>query len=170
MDKELIEKYSAELMRMYKSANASIPVVTDTRQEALPEENNTQSVGKLIVNVTSLRGLYPVSGASVTVFSGPFEQREEIQTLTTDESGRTKPFVLEAPAKYLSESISDSNEIPYAQYNILIRADGFVDQINMNVPVFSGVTSLQDADLMLISAAGNRTQPRVFDEARNYNL
>lgn len=165
MDRKLIEKYEREMMEMYASVHPTVPAVS----QAVEEMDDASSTGGLIVSVTTARGLYPVMGAVVTVFSGEGEQMQTIDSDKSDESGRTKLFILSTPSKSLSES-AGATERPYAVYNVSVEADGYVKQEFMNVPVFSGVTSLQNADLLSMSAAGDNTATRVFDEGRAYEL
>lgn len=133
------------------------------------ENNLSSSSGGLLVNVTTLKGLYPVKGAVVTVFSGDVNNMQVIDSRVTDQSGRTSVFVLSAPERALSET-AGASEKPYASYNVSVKADGYIEQINLNVPVFSGVLSLQSVDLLLLAAAGDNINPRVYDSAINYNL
>lgn len=127
-----------------------------------------QEKGALLVNVTTLRGTFPIEGAVVTVFTGDYEEEREIAKFVTDNSGRTEKIILDAKNKILSETAG--NGIPYTTYNIYTAADGFVGQYNMNIPVFSGVTSLQNVDLILKSAAGDNTTPRVVEETPKFTL
>ena len=161
MDKELIEKYKKEMLEIYNKSSKIIPNVSQST-----EENNE---GELIVNVTTLRELYPVKSAKVTVFKGTMDNMEEIDSSFTDESGKTKVFKLKAPNRSLSEKAGEK-ELPFAEYNILVSADGYVEQAFMNVPVFSGVTSLQNADLTLLASSGNHTGIKITDEKNNFNL
>lgn len=160
MDRELIEKYEKEMMEMY----ASVRTATPTASQSVEKEDDY--TGGIIVSVTTARGLYPIKGAIVTVTA---DNQEEVDSSRTDESGKTKLFLLPTPNKALSES-AGATERPYSVYNILVEADGYVKQQFNNVPVFSGVTSLQNADLLSMSAAGDNTSTRVFDEGRNYEL
>ncbi|MCQ2440321.1 MAG: carboxypeptidase-like regulatory domain-containing protein [Clostridia bacterium] len=164
-EKELIKKYSDELMSLYKSAKNKAVSVQSSGVE-IPSDQNT---GELTVNVTTLRGLYPVVGAVVTIFKGNYDNMEVLHTAVTDQSGRTPSFRLATPPKSYSESAGESR-LPYAEYNISVKSDGYVEQINMNVPVFPGVKSVQTADLVLVSAAGNNKSPAIFDESNSYDL
>ena len=51
-----------------------------------------------------------------------------------------------------------------------MRADGYVDNIHKNVPVFPDTVSVQTADMLSLAAAGGNLAPRVFDESRRYEL
>ncbi len=166
MDKSLIEKYKLEMLDMYKKTKTK-PTVLPTvapQAEPLPESN-----GQLIAIVTSLRGIYPVENAKVTVFTGNYGNMQVVDTAYTDQSGRTRPFVLETPNKQISLE-SDNKGIAYATYNLEVKAEGYVDNVHINIPVFSGVTSLQTSNLMLLETAGVDKGPQIFDESARFDL
>ena len=165
MDKSLIEKYKLEMLNMYKKKSA--PTVLPT--VAPQEEQLSDSSGQLIAIVTSLRGIYPVENAKVTVFTGNYGNMQVIDTAYTDESGRTRPFILETPNKQASLE-SDNKGIAYATYNLEVKAEGYVDNVHINIPVFSGVTSLQTSNLMLLETAGVDKGPQIFDESARFDL
>lgn len=173
MDENTINQYKNELMRIYKStaSKRSIPAaspevsVTDEN----PERQNASAAGRLIGIITTLRGLYPVPGAKVTVFTGTPDNMNIIAVDTADRSGRTIAFELSAPSREISMD-SASEETPYALYNMLVEADGYADNIHLNIPIFRGVTSLQKSEMVLKSAAGSDDKTFVYNEASKYNL
>ena len=164
MDKNIIEQYKQEMLKMYGKTKA-VPAVA----QVSPPDAEPPSQGELIAIVTTLRNLYPVNGAKVTVFTGNPDQMTVIDSDFTDNSGRTKSFLLPAPAKQLSQT-SGASEKPYASYNMLVEADGYIDNIHLNIPVFSGTTSLQNSNLMLSETAGENKGPQIFDEAQQFTL
>ncbi len=178
MDKLLIDKYKEEMMGMYRTSR-SIPAQREVTNVPNADEANmdtppvsppqSESTGNLIVTVTTVRSLYPVENAEVTVFGGSLQNRQEIDRDFTDESGRTKPFVLETPAKSISLN-SQSTELPYELYGIEIKAEGYIDTIYLNVPVFSGTTSIQRVNMMLLETEGKDKGPMIFDTAQQYML
>jgi len=165
MDKNLIEKYKAEMLEMYKKKNKAV------KTDVFPVKRSGFSdvEGGLITMVTTLRNLYPVPNAKVTVFTGNIENKEIIDSDFTDQSGRTKTFLLNTPSKAISLD-ENSTQPPYSTYNVLVEADGYLDNIHLNIPVFSGVTSLQSADLLLRETSGQSKGPQVFDEFERYEL
>lgn len=195
MDKNLIEKYKNEMLNLYRSSRPMALQQSANQQNIQPPEPEPAPMpeplpipapalepaelglgsplpdgkGQLIGIVTALKGIYPVKGAKVTVFTGNYEDMTVLDSSVTDSSGRTKAFLLSAPAKALSEEAGASQK-PYASYNMLVDADGYVDNIHLNIPVFSGVVSLQSSDLMLTETAGENTEPRIFDEAQEFTL
>ena len=173
MDKMLIEKYKAEMMGMYLSSKNTPKNYFETSPDNANEANidtkpiYTDSTGNLIVSVTTVRSLYPVENAMVTIFNS--ESQQPIDKSITDQSGRTKSFVLETPAKSISLS-SGSTELPYELYRIEIKAEGYIDTVYLNVPVFSGTTSIQQVNMMLLETAGKDKGPIIYDTAQQYTL
>ena len=132
--------------------------------EQLKEE---KSYGTLTVNVSSTRGLFPVAGAAVSVFYGPYENYRLVGEAQTDESGKAV-FRLETPSAELSET-PDSAQKPYATYSVVIDAPGYLRHINLGVPVFAGINSVQDVVLTSPSAA-NGTEDIVVPDESDYDL
>lgn len=191
MNNDIFEKYKNEMLKMYEQSkkNNGYEKSSALQTAVLPEgEENTASTpkespvptpkpanpalnnqtGGLLGIVTSFRNLYPVENAKVTVFTGDADNKTVIDSDLTDRSGRTKLFTLSAPDKSLSMS-PDLSETPYASYNMEVEADGFLKNIHLNIPVFSGITSIQRSDLILSEDRIDKT-PQVFDESQKYNL
>ncbi len=170
MDKSMIEKYKNELLKMHKSTNAQVraevpksdPVPTDTTAKS-----NTE--GALIGIVTAVRALYPVKNAKVTIFTGSVDNMNIIDSDLTDISGRTKTFILQTPERALSLEETNTT-LPYAEYNMMVEADGYIKNIHLNIPVFGTVTSLQQSNLLLSETAGIDKEAQIFDESENYDL
>lgn len=167
MDKELFKQYIDQMRAM--KASASLPEETPTPRTETENSPDMPGTGRLIVNVTSLRGLYPVSMAEVTVFTEKDGQERVIARAVTDMSGKTPTLELAAPSGELSEA-PDPSERPYAYYNIRTIADGFLDNINLNVAVFDGVTSVQSVSLQPRTTGVDGNRPIVIDEYENYTL
>ena len=124
--------------------------------------------GRLLGMVTAFNNLYPIENAKVTIFTGEYENMTIIDSDTTDKSGKTKVFTLETPNKNLSMA-PDLSQKPYSTYNMLVESDGFLKNIHLNIPVFSGITSIQRSDL-IIDADQTGNEPQIFDEGQKYNL
>lgn len=157
MDRSLIEKYKNDMLKKYGSSAA------EETTAAAPEK------GRLSANVTSVANIYPVMGARVTVFTGSPDSMTVLDSAITDESGKTRDFLLDAPPKSLSMT-SGAPALPYTLYNLLISADGFLDNIHLNIPVFSGIASVQRSDMLPKAVAGGRTDPIIFNEFSSFEL
>lgn len=130
------------------------------------------SIGRLVVSVTTLRGIKGVPDAKVTIFTGTPETYEIIAEDTTDSSGKTKVFELPTKEKALSEQADNGaiKVVPYSLYNIAVLADGYARQLNLNVPIFAGVTTLQNMDITSLSAYAGGNNPIIIDEMPKFNL
>lgn len=120
----------------------------------LPEEWSAQEIydqrntaeGKIYIVAAAANNAYPVSGAKVTIYTRIGNTLHLDYLLTTDESGRTPTVTLLAPPASLSQSPEDS--APYATCNVNIYASGYFREEALNVPVFAGVTSRQEFQMI----------------------
>ena len=180
MSEKTPQDYARELIEMYRANSEQqtallTGAVETSNLDMPPAEQASETVfedgtGGLQLNVTTLQRLYPVKGALITVFTGVPDNMTVIETDTTDESGQSGVFNLKTPLKSQSQQYDADGTAAYAKYNVSVRSDGYVEQIAMNVPVFSGVLSVQGIDLLPISAAGGHTSTQIINEGNNYNL
>lgn len=146
-------------------------VAGDTeKKQQTPQKDNVMGMGRLIVNVTTGQGLFPVEGAAVIISGGGND--DEITTVITDMSGKTPLMYLPAPPreKSIIPSEKGDGDGTRAQYNITVTAPGYVTTVIEGVSVFDGVTSIQKADIMTLSASGGNSAPRIVDERTTYKL
>ena len=94
-------------------------------------------------------------GGNVAVFDG-----------LTDVDGTTQPILLPAPPRSLSQSPAQSGaRLPYAVYSIYVEHPDFVREVFTNVPVFSGVESIQPVRMLAKSAGLEEPAPIAVDES-----
>lgn len=135
-----------------------------------------QGYGYMIVKVSTARGAIPLESATVTVhnYDPEFEngRGDIIATYTTNASGLTERFALPAPPKQLS--LSPGNGRSYETYNLSVTKEGYYQQYYMNVPVFEGITAIQNADMIPIPENGQTDRDRIdngiFFESENPDL
>jgi hypothetical protein len=126
-------------------------------------ENNT-GYGYMIVRVTTARGAIPLEGATVTVqnYDPEFEKGrgDVIAVYTTGDSGLTEKFSLPAPSGALS--MSPGNGKSYESYILTVTKGGYYRQEYVNVPVFEGITAIQNVDMIPLPENGvtDRFDPR----------
>lgn len=131
---------------------------------ALPLDEN-MSVGYLIVETSTALGALPIQGAVVNVNSTNGNSPVNI-AVETDNSGRTERLALPTRAGYLS--LTPENKTPYSTYTIQVYANGYYPYEVSDVPIFAGVTSLQSARLIPLSAYdSNAVYPRENTTVRN---
>lgn len=117
--------------------------------------------GYLKIEVSSAFGALPVEGAVGTVSKVMSDgQRYIIDTLTTDRSGISEVIALPAPDKELSESPGKPGAaIPYAEYDLEVKKEGFVPVVAKNVPIFDGILSLQPVSMKPLLDSEETAQP-----------
>ena len=126
-------------------------------------ENNS-GYGYMIVRVTTARGAIPLDGAIVTVhnYDPEFERGrgDVIAVYNTNASGLTERFALPAPPRELS--VSPGNGKTYETYNLSVTKPGYYRQYYTNVPVFEGITAIQNVDMIPLPENGqtDRFDPR----------
>ena len=172
MTKKTPQEYADELLQIYRENARNLNELATSALPSIPPGTVFEDgTGGLQVSVTTLGRLYPVKGVLVTVFTTDAQNNKTvIETSVTDESGQSSVFNLKTPPTAASQQSENGGAVPYANYNVSVRSDGYVEQIAMNVPVFSGVLSVQGFDLLPIAAAGKNTAPQIINEAHNYNL
>lgn len=127
--------------------------------DAMPGED---SEGFLQLQVTTASEAIPIYDAHITVSRElPNGQKQFRQAMVTDRSGKSPTIALPTPPRELSESPGNSR--PYAVYNIFVHKDGFYPVENLNVPVFSGVKSIQPVALVPVEEfSENPDKPQIF--------
>ena len=125
-----------------------IPEEADTSSDQFFQSNakNTEE-GWIQVIVRKGDNAYPIPDASIIINSTEDGQLKLISNTMTDESGKTE--LIAVPAPNVSYSLeSDNNVRPYALYNVSVFADGYFREKSVNVPVFAGITSVQQFNLV----------------------
>ena len=121
--------------------------------------SNNESIGYLIVKVSTARGAIPLENATVSIRGTPEENSGIIYSFETNQSGLTPKIPLPAPNKNLSQT--PNNIPPYSLWNIDVFYKGFSTAHYTNVPVYSEITSIQNADLIPL--------PEGFSPSDSYN-
>ena len=103
--------------------------------------------GYLTVRVSTAGGAIPLEGAAVNIRGGDVDDSAVIYALSTNSDGLTPTVALEAPPRSASETPQTSVP-PYAVYNIDVFASGYAPAFFHNVPIFSGINSIQPAVLL----------------------
>ncbi len=84
----------------------------------------------------------------------------------TDVDGITQAIRLPAPPRSLSQSPAPNGaRLPYAVYSIYVEHPDFVREVFTNVPVFSGVESIQPVRMLAKSEGLEEPAPIAVDES-----
>lgn len=103
--------------------------------------------GYLVVQVFTARSSIPLADANITITSAQPDGGEDlIISAITDESGKTKTFVLPTPP--ISASEHPGGQRPYSVYNIRAAYPGFYITELHDVPVFPDRTTVQPINMI----------------------
>lgn len=127
---------------------------------------SNEGTGFLVVRVSSARGAIPLDGATVSIRGSNKEQSGIIYSVETDESGLTPRLPLPAPPRELSQSPNDS--VPYSLWSIDVFKKGFITAHYSGVPIYSGITSIQSAELIPLTEGFEPSER--FNESETPNL
>lgn len=94
-------------------------------------------------------------GGNIAVFDG-----------LTDINGSTESIRLPAPPRSLSQSpqTGSNPRLPYAVYSVYVEHPDFVRSVFTNVPVFSGIESIQPVRMLAKATGLEEPEPIVVDE------
>ncbi len=115
-----------------------------------PAESNI--FGYIQVRTFTAREATPVAGADVVITKGD----TVLHQLRTDENGST--VVVELPTVSRKLSQQSGNLHPYETYDIRIKAPGYLNVISKDVPVFEGITAVQNVAMIPLPEFGSATE------------
>ncbi|MBQ7474924.1 MAG: hypothetical protein IJS78_03285 [Clostridia bacterium] len=106
-----------------------------------------EGVGYLKIRVSTAGDVIPVEGAVVYIRSlGAGEDDRLMFSLRTDEDGATRTAALPAPTVPAEGAAPD--EEPVRIYGVEIKKDGYRPLEYAGVPIYAGITSLIEAELL----------------------
>lgn len=112
--------------------------------------------GSLIVRVFTSQAQLPISGATVIISSRAEDNRHKVYSIqTTDSSGTTKPFQLQAPDLALSET--PNGAVPFSDYSLVVEHPEYYLATFEKLQVFPGIETVQNVPLTPLPqpSAGN---------------
>ena len=107
---------------------------------------STDSIGFLLVKVSTARGVIPLEDATVILRGSTPETSGVMLSLRTNRDGQTERISLPTPP--ISESETPNGATPYAVYNIDVAKEGYLPLTIQNVPIFPSILSIQPAVLL----------------------
>ena len=139
-----------DLSELSDEADSMIPEDTEP-PEYVSEESLGDSKGYILVNVRSGDESNAVAGATVMVTATVGGKRLILASGLTNASGTTVPFEVPVPAPGLSQSPSP-DERPYNLFDVSVTAKGYFNARSVDVPVFPGITSVQNFSMIPVPA------------------
>ncbi len=119
--------------------------------------------GYLTVRVSTASGAIPLENAAVNIRGGDVDDSDVIFALTTNSDGLTPTVALPTPPRASSE-VPQTDVPPYAVYNVDVFAKGYAPVFFNNVPVFSGINSVQPAVLLPETENRSLNNPKYVDQ------
>ena len=140
-------------------------------QGLTPERQS--GTGYLVVQVTTASSAIPLEGAAVRISRDETSAEALLFELRTARDGRTERVTLPAPVR--TTSLTPNTEAVFSAYNIEVSAPGYTSVVYNHVPIFDGITAIQQANLTPLPEAGypddfTKDDPRLFDEEINFGL
>ena len=103
--------------------------------------------GSLAVRVFTSQAQLPVSGATVIISSRAEDNRHNVFSIqTTDSSGSTQSFQLDAPDPALSQS--PGGESPFSSYSLVVEHPGYYLATFEKLQIFPGIETVQNVPLV----------------------
>ena len=120
--------------------------------------------GSLIIRTFTSQAQLPVSGATVIISSRDADGRHKVYSIqTTDLSGATKPFKLDAPDESLG--MSPGQAAPFFDYSLVVEHPDYLLATFEKLQVFPGIETVQNVPLVPLpqpaSAGDDSAQPVV---------
>ena len=111
--------------------------------------------GTLVTRVFTGRAELPIAGASVSVVKKDGDRLLDLLTVQiTGRGGDTEAYIIDTPEP--EQSQSPGNPAPYALVDLWVDRQGFQLLVVEDVPIFPGVTSVQDLPLVPMPEDGGR--------------
>lgn len=119
----------------------SPPVPTPEIRASEPDRRQND-LGFLQVRTYTAREATPVPDALVLVL----QEGQLVRQTLTDEDGLTELIGLDTVGRDLS--MTEGTAEPFTTYTVQISAEGYLPVVSRNVPVFGGVTAIQNVGLI----------------------
>lgn len=101
----------------------------------------------------------PLPGGNVTVFDG-----------LTNVNGSSASVTLPAPPRSLSQQEDSGGKVPFSVYSVYVEHPSYVRAIFTNVPVFSGIESIQPVGMIAKAVGTQEPDPIVVDQSERNSL
>jgi len=140
--------------------NGTITTEDDVPPQYSLEELLGSSRGYILVNTRTGDDSSAVAGASVVITAVADGKRLVLASGMTDESGVSPRFELPVPDIEYSQA-PGPDERPYNLFDVSVSAEGFFRARSVDVPVFPGITSVQNFSLIPVPLMMNSSDETV---------
>ncbi len=144
----LLVKTVDDYIRELKEMSAKSKFKNDINLANTPPMSDAS--GKLIISVSHSQNTFPVANAEYFVYD---KNGNSVASGITDISGKSEEIVLPAIPKGVSEQPGTQLINSAVFYDVGISAENYIPFTIKNIPVFEGVTTLQNFDMTFFSAS-----------------
>ena len=139
--------------------------------EYVSEESLVDSKGYILVNVRAGDESSAIEGATVSVTATVDGKRMLIASGLTNISGTTEKFEVPVPAPGLSQYPSPDKR-PYNLFDVSVTAKGYFNARSVDVPVFSGITSVQNFNMIPVPVfmSGSDETVTYFNQEPDFDI
>lgn len=137
---------------------AGVPVGSPNREQFATYEEflkNNPQTGTLRMQVYATNQAFPIGNARVRVLLELADSAREMFVGLTDTDGIIASIPLPAPDVAMSQQPSESRYLPYSLYTTIIEHPNYVSAKYTNVPIFSGIESIQGVELVPLVSGGD---------------
>lgn len=132
---------TGEVLDFPQLETETVPPPQTLPLESIPPQTSKTSYGFLKVITRTASEAMPMPNVTVTVSTFIAGEPHLFYTTVTNESGETERIPLPAPVQHTE---SQANVVPLFQnYDVSIDRAGYFRMESRDVPIFSGITSLQ---------------------------
>lgn len=132
--------------------------------------NENKESGVLSVQAFASDRVFGIGSARVMIFLPLASGNVTLYDGITDISGLTDKVRLPAPSRELSQSPGGNKALPYAEYSVYVEHPDYVRSVFTNIPVFSGVESIQPVRMLAKVEGTSEPEPIVVNETAFGNL
>ena len=126
--------------------------------------------GTLQVKTFASDRAYAVPSARIMVFLPLDSGNVTLYDGITDISGSSERIILPAPPRSLSSSPDNGRALPYSVYTVYVEHPSFVRALFNNVPVFSGIESVQPVQMLAKVEGLSEPDPIIVNESGSSTL
>ena len=116
-----------------------------------------QGRGYITVNVRTAGGAIPVEGAMITIKTAAGADSNVIAVMYTDSGGTSDIVALPAPPR--ENTLSPGSKEVCSFYTIDTDRNGYYSVVNNNVPVYDGITAIQQVTLVPVAEGNGNLYP-----------
>ncbi len=114
------------------------------------QQEENESIGFLKFGIFDITVAKPLEGVQIVISN----DKENLMTLFTDQSGQTQRISLPTPP--IEYSLEPDSPTPYSTYNAIITSDGYETEEIKGIQVYANNESIQDIYMKPLKTTGER--------------